>query len=197
VSSDVAFAIRLELATPIIPGRRFMLDALLSGLLFERLGDAARAVAEIPLSRHGQTWCGSQALLYRIRTSQRFSEIRTITKGYARIFVSNQAAFCARRYYQRPPRTPLSIGRILTLRPTNKMCASPRGPAGGSLRSGARRLHDGPAAGEGPCAGQYPPDRAWRQVSQRRDHEGPLPEPDEHDALVRGGRGVVLRAGRP
>ena len=63
MSSDVAFAIRLELAAPIIPGRRFMLDALLSGLLFERLGDAARAVAEIPLSRHGQTWCGSQALL--------------------------------------------------------------------------------------------------------------------------------------
>ena len=40
-----------------------MLDALLSGLLFERWGDPARAIEEIPLARRDATWCGSQALL--------------------------------------------------------------------------------------------------------------------------------------
>jgi hypothetical protein len=63
LSEDSTFAVRLELRTPIIPGRRFMMDALLSGLLFDRLGDPARAVAEIPLARRDATWCGSQALL--------------------------------------------------------------------------------------------------------------------------------------
>ena len=35
------FALRMELREPIIPGRRLMLDGLLSALLFERTGDAA------------------------------------------------------------------------------------------------------------------------------------------------------------
>jgi len=57
------FALRMELREPIIPGRRLMLDGLLSALLFERTGDARRAVEEIPLSRIGRMWCGSQVLL--------------------------------------------------------------------------------------------------------------------------------------
>jgi hypothetical protein len=40
-----------------------MLDGLLSALLFERTGDARRAVEEIPLGRIGRMWCGSQVLL--------------------------------------------------------------------------------------------------------------------------------------
>jgi hypothetical protein len=62
-SSNLAFVVRIGLKSPIIPGRRLMLDALLSGLLFARTGDPARAVEEIPLARVGETWCGSQALL--------------------------------------------------------------------------------------------------------------------------------------
>ena len=57
------FALRMELREPIIPGRRLMLDGLLSALLFERTGDARRAVEEIPLARIGRMWCGSQVLL--------------------------------------------------------------------------------------------------------------------------------------
>jgi len=61
--SDLAFVLRLGLKTPIIPGRRLMLDGLLSGLLFERTGDLTLATQEIPLARVGKTWCGSQAFL--------------------------------------------------------------------------------------------------------------------------------------
>jgi hypothetical protein len=46
---------------------------------------------------------------------------------YARQFVATRPAFLARQYSQGPPRTPLLIGRILTIRPTNKMCASRSG----------------------------------------------------------------------
>ena len=62
-SSNLAFVVRIGLKSPIIPGRRLMLDALLAGLLFARTGDPARAVEEIPLARVGETWCSSQALL--------------------------------------------------------------------------------------------------------------------------------------
>jgi hypothetical protein len=58
-----SFACRLELATPIIPGCRLMLDALLAALIFERCRDPERALAEIPLEREGRIWCGSAALL--------------------------------------------------------------------------------------------------------------------------------------
>jgi hypothetical protein len=62
-ATDIAFVVGMGLKSPIIPGRRLMLDALLSGLLFERTGDPTRAIEEIPLVRVGQTWCGSQVLL--------------------------------------------------------------------------------------------------------------------------------------
>jgi hypothetical protein len=63
MATHTPFALRMELSEPIIPGRRLMLDGLLSGLLFERTGDPRRAVEEIPLGRIGRMWCGSQVLL--------------------------------------------------------------------------------------------------------------------------------------
>ena len=54
--------IRLELGTPVIPGYRFCLDGLLSGLLFEQTGSVESALSDIPLARRMDVWQGSAAL---------------------------------------------------------------------------------------------------------------------------------------
>lgn len=57
------FVIKISMATPVIPGRRLLLDGLLAALIYERTGSVERAHAEIPLDRSSGVWAGSQAFI--------------------------------------------------------------------------------------------------------------------------------------
>ena len=61
--TEKSFAIRIELGSSIIPGRRYHLDGLLGALIFERTGDAQKASMALPLARRGSVWSASACLL--------------------------------------------------------------------------------------------------------------------------------------
>ena len=66
-SSNLAFVVRIGLKSPIIPGRRLMLDALLSGLLFARTGDPAGGSGSADVA----IWTRSEDCLRMFRRSGR------------------------------------------------------------------------------------------------------------------------------
>lgn len=57
------FVMKITLGSPIIPGRRLLLDGLLSALIYEMTGSVAEAHSTIPLDRSHGVWSGSQAFL--------------------------------------------------------------------------------------------------------------------------------------
>lgn len=58
-----SFIVSIGLTTPFIPGRRLNLDGLLSGLIYERTQDVARAIEEVPLARQNGIYEGSSAFV--------------------------------------------------------------------------------------------------------------------------------------